>query len=402
MFGTTRGNSSHHPSERPRHQTGFLVIGLGAALLVFPPAFARADFPPGESETRPGTRSYSYPSYCGVQSLYRALRALGKDVRFADLLRAEYVSSKKGSSVADLKQAGKDFGVLVEPMRQMTCGTLQRLDCPVILHVKFDLGSNAYDHWILFMGTEGGKAKIYDRDLPATEMGFDELAARWDGTGLLVSNSPINRTGIWLAVVCRFLLYAGLAAFVVGLLFRLERRWGRLGGRASWAGAVCHSIGQAAGLLLIALGAMAGYRLGSDDGFLSSPTAVAAIQDSHFGTFLPKVSTEGMARLLDTPGVAIVDARLPDDFQAGHLKGAISIPVGSSPSKCELAMAAVPKEHRIVVYSHSNGCPFGDKVAKVLISLGYHDVLLYRGGWVEWEKHYPSGKSRQLVKGDQG
>jgi hypothetical protein len=40
-----------------------------------------------------------------------------------------------------------------------------------------------------------------------------------------------------------------------------------------------------------------------------------AIQDSRFGTFLPKVTTEEMARLLDAPGVAVVDARMPRDFE---------------------------------------------------------------------------------------
>jgi rhodanese-related sulfurtransferase len=322
--------------------------------------------------------------------LYRALRALGKEVSFADLVQPKYISSKKGSSVTDLQEAGSDLGVFVEPVGRMTCGTLRQVRVPVVLHVKFDLLSQDYNHWILFMGTEGGRAKIYDGDLPGTVMGFDELAARWDGTGLLVSDAPISRSGIWLTVISPLLLWVGLLSLAVGLLIQLERRWRTRGVMVSWAGSVRTSIGQAAGLVLMALAVMGAYRAGSDAGFMSSPAAIAAIQDAHFGSFLPKVKTAEMARLLDAPGVAIVDARFPSDFEAGHLKGAINIPIGSTSRECEKALAAVPKERRIVVYSHSNGCHFGDKVAKVLISLGYDNILLYRGGWVEWEKYDPS------------
>jgi rhodanese-related sulfurtransferase len=328
-------------------------------------------------------------SYCGVQSLYRALRALGKSISFGDLLRPQYITSQQGSTVADLMKAAKDFGVFSEPMDRMTCGTLRQVNCPVILHVKSDLRSNDYNHWILFMGTERGKAKIYDGNLPATELKFDDLSARWDGAGLLVSDSPVDKTGIWLAAFCSFLLYAGLMAFALGILSLAERHWARTEGKPFWGTVIRGSFGQAAGLLLFALCAAVAYR-GAGNGFtLSSPPAIAAIQDSHFGTFLPKVKTEAMAALVETPGVAIVDARFPRDFQAGHLKGAISIPVDSSPESCEKAMAAVPKEYRLVVYSHSNGCHFGEEVAKVLISIGYRNILLYRGGWVEWKKHYP-------------
>jgi rhodanese-related sulfurtransferase len=251
------------------------------------------------------------------------------------------------------------------------------------------------------MGSEGGTARIYDGDQPGAEMGFDELAARWDGTGLLVSDSPISRTRIWVAALCPFLLYGGMAAFGLGLLSRVERHWAVTQGKASWAGSFRTSIGQAAGLLVIALAAGAGYRAGSDAGFLSSPVAIAAIQDSHLGSFLPKVKTEEVARLLDTPGIAVVDARIPDDYKAGHLRGAINIPVSSSPEQCQEAMAHVPKNNRILVYSHSNGCPYGAIVSRELIALGYHNILIHRGGWVEWEKHHPlPAKSEQFVGGD--
>src|SRR5262249_47381056 len=174
-----------------RYRTSFVVLGVGAVILAFARGSAWADpLPPEDKTALPRTaascvgllgspmgqgpllaapmlltaRADKIPrtakppgflAYCGVQSLYRALRALGKDVSLEDLIKPEYISSKQGSTVADLTKAGKDLGVFVEPVGHLTCGILRQVDCPVILHVKSDLSSTDYNHWVLFMGTEG-------------------------------------------------------------------------------------------------------------------------------------------------------------------------------------------------------------------------------------------------------
>jgi hypothetical protein len=54
------------------------------------------------------------PSYCGVYSLHRAARALGRDIPFRDWLKPEYIGSRKGSSLDDLHRPvlrGRGVGV---------------------------------------------------------------------------------------------------------------------------------------------------------------------------------------------------------------------------------------------------------------------------------------------------
>jgi rhodanese-related sulfurtransferase len=387
------------------------LIGLCAcAVLLFQGLARAADDPPDDEPpavvtpaaepSAPPAKPPSKQSYCGVQSLYRALRFLGKDLEFADLVKPEYISSKQGSTVTDLQNAARDFGGVAQPMSRMTCAILRQVHTPVILHVKPNLKATEYRHWVLFMGTRGGKAWIYDGDQPGAEMGFDELAARWDGAALLVSDSPMSRAAIWLAALCPFLLYGGLAAFGIGLIYMLEQRWGGAQRTNPWPGTLRACIGQAAALLVIILGVAAAYRVTSGQGFLSSRAAIAEIQDSHFENFLPKVKTADMAKLLHTPGVTVVDARQAKDYRAGHLDGAISIPVNSSPRDCQQALADVSTDERIVVYSHSSGCAYGEKVARKLIDLGYQNISMFKGGWVEWEKAHPQiSGSAQLVKG---
>jgi rhodanese-related sulfurtransferase len=386
-----------------------VAIGVGACLLMLVSNPARAEPSSREDnkttieQKRPRARRPIPASYCGIQSLYQAARSLGKEVEFAELAKAEYVGSKKGSSVYELEKAGRDLGLIVQPMTRMTFGMLRQAECPVILHVKPSVEAEEYNHWVLFMGTEKGSAKIYDGERPVISLEFDDLATRWDGVGLLVSDSPMSATRIRLTALGPFLLYAGLAAFAVGVLSRLERAWNEGRTTVSWTRSVFGSIGQAASLVLIAVGAMAAYRAGSNGGYLSNSAAIAAIQDSNFGTFLPKVTTKELTRLVEAPNVAIVDARFPHDFEAGHLQGAINIPVNTSPEASKRAMARVPKEYRIVVHSHSNGCHFDEKVAKQLMALGYQNVVNFSGGWIEWEKqHPPLPRLVQNGKGKQG
>ena len=151
-----------------------------------------------------------FEPYCGVQSLYRAMRSLGKDVTFEQLVTPEYISSTSGSSIADLKCAADDHGVHLLAVTRMTCRMLRDFNRPVILHVKPTLQANEYTHWLLFMGSKHGRAWIYDGANPGTEMTEDELAARWDGAGLVVSNEPVSILSIWLPFVSRFLFYGGL------------------------------------------------------------------------------------------------------------------------------------------------------------------------------------------------
>jgi rhodanese-related sulfurtransferase len=366
------------------------VSAAGAILVALTLGAAAA---PAESPTRAPSlyQENSFEPYCGVQSLHRAMRALGKDVPFDSLVTADYISSTNGSTIADLIQAAEDQGIQLLPMTRMTSFLLRELHQPAILHVKAKLGSTEYKHWVLFMGSKDGTAWIYDGDQPGAEMSEEELAARWDGTALLVSTEPVSKSGIWLTMVYPVLLYGGLCTFVVGVLSVIGRRLQQRlndGARARVGSAVA----QAACLVVAAVAAYAGYRFWSGSGYLSESRVVVAVQDSHLGTFLPKVGVKEMAKLVDAPGVTVVDARKSVDYDLGHLPGAISVPVNATAAQYDEALATVPENSTIVVYSQTRYCTFGYTVAKQLMALGYRNIIVFRGGYKEWsDQEQPRG-----------
>jgi len=80
----------------------------------------------------------------------------------------------------------------------------------------------------------------------------------------------------------------------------------------------------------------------------------------------------------------LVDARNIDDYKAGHLKGAVSFPLGEVDSMLADFMQRVPKEQQLILYCNGFGCPDSFDLGVRLIEAGYQQVRVYEGGYPEW------------------
>jgi len=325
-------------------------------------------------------------SYCGLQSLYLAMRALDKDIQFRDLLRPQYIGSKQGSSLTELIQAARDHGMNAEAVVRMTCSLLQQADCPVILHVKSHPAATNFDHWVLFMGVEDGRAKIYDGAGPCELVPFADVSAVWDGIGVFVSTEPFNHLWVWLALISDLIVYLGLAAVLATGLISLQDRWRRRPAARASSSTILHSLREAGVLALIVILLIFTFSLLNWGGSLSSPMAVAGIQDAHLGNLLPKVNVHEINRLSHSPTVTIVDARHQKEYEQGHIDGAICIAIDADIAACQKALRGVPYSNRIIIYCQSSGCPYSEIVAGKLRSVGYKEIALFQEGWLGWEK----------------
>src|SRR5262245_27284942 len=82
-------------------------------------------------------------------------------------------------------------------------------------------------------------------------------------------------------------------------------------------------------------------------------------------------------------GAVLVDVRERDEWEEGHIPGAIHIPRGNLESRIE---NAVPdRSSKLVVYCASGArSAFG---AKALGELGYEDVSSLSGGFTDWKRN---------------
>lgn len=92
------------------------------------------------------------------------------------------------------------------------------------------------------------------------------------------------------------------------------------------------------------------------------------------------VSANEFAEIIKTDSVDLVDVRTADEFNAGHIDGAMNIDVLKNDFD-SVATSTLPKEKTIAVYCRSGKRSM--KAAKILAKDGYKVVNL-RGGWMEW------------------
>jgi rhodanese-related sulfurtransferase len=107
------------------------------------------------------------------------------------------------------------------------------------------------------------------------------------------------------------------------------------------------------------------------------------------GASFPTLRSDAVKRLLDVKEpVVLVDMRKPAEYRAGHLPGAISLPM----AELERRYREIPKAARVVLYCQ---CPLEEmgSVYTFLSSLGYRNLVVLEDGFDGWFKsQYPVAK----------
>jgi sulfur-carrier protein adenylyltransferase/sulfurtransferase len=98
---------------------------------------------------------------------------------------------------------------------------------------------------------------------------------------------------------------------------------------------------------------------------------------------IAEVDSTRARELLDSGEPLVLDVREQDEWDEGHLPGAIHIPRGNLESRIERAESDHTRQ--IVVY-----CAAGNRsafAAKTLEELGYEDVVSIAGGFTDWKRN---------------
>jgi len=122
---------------------------------------------------------------------------------------------------------------------------------------------------------------------------------------------------------------------------------------------------------------------------LQMPTNLAGVDIPDVGRPI-EITIKTARGLVDSKGAAIIDAREAADYAAGHIPGAVNLPfdeVITDPARLE---AFDPKGKPILVYCGGATCELSMKLGYELVRLGKKRVLVYTGGWPEWnDMKYP-------------
>jgi rhodanese-related sulfurtransferase len=78
-----------------------------------------------------------------------------------------------------------------------------------------------------------------------------------------------------------------------------------------------------------------------------------------------------------------IDAREKEEFESGHIKGAINIPFENMDDYIR-KLKNIPKDKRIVTYCSGTDCDLSILLGNRLSEMGYKNVFIFFGGWTKW------------------
>lgn len=85
-----------------------------------------------------------------------------------------------------------------------------------------------------------------------------------------------------------------------------------------------------------------------------------------------------------------VDARSTEDYENGHIPGAISLPVGQFDEQIESFLNRYPPDQPIVTYCSGRTCEDSHHLARLLVDVGFSEVRIFIDGFPGWQAEgYP-------------
>lgn len=99
-----------------------------------------------------------------------------------------------------------------------------------------------------------------------------------------------------------------------------------------------------------------------------------------------EISNSRAAKVLfDNPETVFVDARSQEQYEQGHIKGAVSFPAWDFDSRIEAFLDRYPSDRPLVIYCSGRECEDSHMLAKQLSDIGFSNVKVYIDGFPAWQ-----------------
>jgi len=112
----------------------------------------------------------------------------------------------------------------------------------------------------------------------------------------------------------------------------------------------------------------------------------------YLGGDVEALSREELVDRLGRGEVVLIDVRPADEFAAGHIDGAHSIPL----DELERRLAELPADREVVAYCRGPFCAYAHEAVRVLRAAG-RDARRLADGWPEWKLGSTSSRAQRSV-----
>jgi rhodanese-related sulfurtransferase len=104
--------------------------------------------------------------------------------------------------------------------------------------------------------------------------------------------------------------------------------------------------------------------------------------NSHRPTF---IDADEAVKIFQRGNALFIDARHEDEFNEGHIKGAISLPLRTLETNPALVQG-FGKDTLVVTYCSGERCALSIDLGERLASMGFTNVKVFFSGWLECQK----------------
>src|SRR3989449_3573308 len=129
--------------------------------------------------------------------------------------------------------------------------------------------------------------------------------------------------------------------------------------------------------------------LGLRDASVARLAEVERAARDYLGDDVDAIGRDELIDRLRRGDVVLVDVRPPEEFEAGHIKGARSIPI----DELEERLAELPADREIVAYCRGPFCAYAHDAVRQLQAAG-RPARRLEDGWPEWQLAEKSTKRR--------
>jgi rhodanese-related sulfurtransferase len=323
----------------------------------------------------------TYLPYCGIHAVCLAVRGMGREVEFSSFVKPKYLGTKKGSSLPELESLCSDINIYSKKFQKLTLSTLSYAEVPLILHTTSLPGSGEYNHWILCTGIQNGKAniwKIVNSQAVLEQIDMEQLAARWDGVALMVSDNRNSITkfvvAVWMdrivILALLFLLFILIKQFQQQKIFSHTSLYFR----------------ETFIFLLIPLIIYAGDYVLLPKSFFTDKGSIQKIQENKIITFYPIISIDLVRQQLKRREFVLIDVRSEFDYRSGHIQGSIHVPYFLSLTEIENRLSGITIDKPLIIVYQPIACSRASDAFQKIQKLGYRRIYRFENGWDEWQK----------------
>ena len=127
-----------------------------------------------------------------------------------------------------------------------------------------------------------------------------------------------------------------------------------------------------------------GYTLVSGKGIYEEPAPVTSTVAGYPPEYIGYDETYDV---FEQGGGVIIDSRSEYDYDLGHIRGSINLPLKEFETRKEM-LRSWQKDTLIITYCDGQECNSSMDLATKLSEAGFTNVKFFFGGWSEWQEHH--------------